>query len=331
MPVSNLVKSIVKVGAVASLVVLPIYIQWSSVEPEVKDIAAIIESNGVKDHESVVGDATTSAYIHVLETLLTKNGGYHSNDILVKLGVYDNMPNFEFGAVEMSRDLALIMRDSFSKSSSSSIENENLSKMQPKMNFNHNSWNLMASTESNYGDSVVEAKKYLKAIEDHTNTDAQFFARANNLVKYLERVEQKLGSLSKRLSANKGQSVENTDLANDSAATQSTYVASEEFKKTDWLLIDDYVWEARGASWALIHYLKAIEMDFDQVLQKKNAAPTLRQIIKELEATQEYLWSPMVLNGSGFGFVANHSLTMSNYLATANATLINLKDILNNG
>ena len=73
--------------------------------------------------------------------------------------------------------------------------------------------------------------------------------------------------------------------------------------------------EARGQTWALVHLLKAVEHDFGPVLDDKNARVSLRQIIRELEATQEPIWSPMILNGSGFGFVANHSLVMASYIS----------------
>jgi len=77
--------------------------------------------------------------------------------------------------------------------------------------------------------------------------------------------------------------------------------------------------------------LKAVEIDFNDVLEKKNAQVSLRQIIRELEASQEPVWSPMVLNGSGFGVLANHSLVMANYISRANAALIDLNDLLSQG
>ena len=91
------------------------------------------------------------------------------------------------------------------------------------------------------------------------------------------------------------------------------------------------VYEARGASWALIQLMRAIEVDFKSVLEKKNALVSLRQIIRELESTQETLWSPMIMNGSGFGLVANHSLVMASYIARANAAIIDLRELLTQG
>ena len=101
--------------------------------------------------------------------------------------------------------------------------------------------------------------------------------------------------------------------------------------KTPWLEIDDVFYQARGTSWALIHFLRAAEFDFADVLEKKNATVSLRQIIRELEATQETVFSPIILNGSGFGLVANHSLVMASYISRANAAIINLRELLAEG
>jgi len=74
-----------------------------------------------------------------------------------------------------------------------------------------------------------------------------------------------------------------------------------------------------------------VERDFEPVLQKKNALISLRQIVRELEATQEAIWSPVILNGRGFGLFANHSLVMASYISRANAAVIDLRDLLQQG
>jgi hypothetical protein len=123
----------------------------------------------------------------------------------------------------------------------------------------------------------------------------------------------------------------NTDLGGDSAAQQSTYSPGELEVKTPWMEIDDVFYEARGTSWALIHFLKAIELDFKDVLEKKNALVSVRQIIRELEATQQSVWSPIILNGDGMGLLANHSLVMASYISRANAGIIDLRELLSKG
>lgn len=89
--------------------------------------------------------------------------------------------------------------------------------------------------------------------------------------------------------------------------------------------------EARGYTWALLHTLKALEIDFRDVLQDKNALVSLKQIIRELENTQAFIWSPMILNGTGFGLMANHSLIMASYISRANAAIIDLRNLLLQG
>ena len=67
------------------------------------------------------------------------------------------------------------------------------------------------------------------------------------------------------------------------------------------------------------------------LVTQQQALVSLRQIIRELEATQHTIYSPMILNGSGFGMLANHSLVMANYISRANAALIELSELLNQG
>jgi hypothetical protein len=174
-------------------------------------------------------------------------------------------------------------------------------------------------------------ERYLSRLADPAEPDAQFYARADNLVDWLAIVEKRLGSLSQRLSAAAGQDRLNTDLSGDPDARQSTGAPAVVTVKTPWTQIDDVFYETRGTTWALIQFLKALEVDFDAVLRDKNALVSFRQIIRELESTQEPLRSPMVLNGGKFGALANHSLVMANYIARANAALIDLRFLLSQG
>jgi hypothetical protein len=222
------------------------------------------------------------------------------------------------------------MREVMSRSQSQSREDEDLALAEPRFNFQANSW-MLPSSESQYREGLAYLQKYLSRLQDPATEDAQFYARADNLRHWLAAVDIRLGSLSQRLSASVGQRRVNTDLAGDQAATQSTPVAAEIDVKTPWSEIDDVFYEARGSAWALLHLLRAIEVDFADVLEKKNATVSVRQIIRELEATQEAVWSPIILNGSGFGLWANHSLVMASFLTRANAAIVDLRDLLAQG
>ncbi len=310
------------------LVLLGMY--WSA-EPDPFDIETAAADRAIEtDSRLTTGSYTTSAVIAAMETLLDKRGGYLSNDVMPPSIWLDNIPNWEFGVLVQVRDLARSMRNDFSRSQSQSAEDVDLIIAEPKFNFDHKSWFLPAS-ESVYKEGVTALYGYLARLQNPQNPDAQFYARADNLQEWLGQVEKRLGSLSQRLSASVGQVRLNTDLAGDAEAVQSTQTNTQIEVKTPWSEIDDVFYEARGAAWALIHFMKAIERDFEPVLQKKNALISLRQIIRELEGTQEAVWSPIILNGSGFGLFANHSLVMASYISRANAAVIDLRNLLEQG
>ena len=294
-----------------------------------------VEQNAVQvsaDNEQsvVVGATTTTVLIRAIETLLDKNGGFVSNDILPPGLWLDNMPSWEYGVLIQSRDLTRALRESFSRSQSQSQEDGDLAKAEPSLNFSSDSWAVPAS-ESEYKKSIKHLKRYLDRLADQGNSRSQFYARADNLRYWLAIVESRLGSLSQRLSASVGKRQLNTDLAGDSAAEQSTYAPMELDVKTPWTELDNVFFESRGSAWALLHFLRAIEIDFSEVLKKKNALVSLQQIIRELESTQDTVYSPMILNGSGFGPLANHSLVMASYISRANAAIIDLRELLSKG
>ncbi len=278
----------------------------------------------------VTGSVTTAALMGVMDTLLNKSGGYLHNDRFPPGLWLDNMPNWEYGALVQVRDLSRAMRESFSRSQSQSTEDEDLAEAEPRYHFDSNSW-ILPSSESEFGKAQDYTRAYFKRLSDAQNPEAQFYARADNLRYWLSTVNTRLGSLSQRLSASVGQRRLNTDLAGEPGASQSTPAPGELVVKTPWTEIDDVFFEARGTTWALIHFLKAVEVDFADVLKQKNALVSMQQIIRELEGTQEAVWSPVVLNGTGFGVLANHSLVMASYISRANAAIIDLRDLLLQG
>ncbi len=278
----------------------------------------------------VAGYVTTAIAIHVAETLLDKPGGYLSNDITPP-GVYlDNIPNWEFGALTELRDLVRSLRNDFSRSQTQSVEDKDLQTAESKFNYDHNSW-ILPSTESEYRVGTDALYRYLHRLADDRALDGQFFTRADNLNVYLAIVAQRLGSFAQRLAASVGVTRYDLNLAGDPNAQQSTPTPEQAHIKTDWFKIDDVFFEARGYTWALLHTLKAIEVDFADVLQNKNALVSLKQITRELENTQAFIWSPLILNGTGFGLMANHSLVMASYISRANAAIIDLRNLLLQG
>lgn len=285
------------------------------------------EEQGVR---AVTGSATVATTIELAQVLLDKRGGYLTNDIMPPGAWMDNVPNWEFGVLVQIRDMARTLRNNLSRSQSQSTEDVGLVNAENQFYFDNDSW-MLPDSEGEYRRGIVALKDYLRRLGDDDQQSAQFYARADNLRLWLAEVDTRLGSLSQRLSASVGKRQLDISLAGDSAARQSTPSQMETEVKTPWTELDDVFYEARGTTWALIHLLKAIEVDFHDVLVKKNALVSLQQIIRELEPTQEPLWSPVILNGSGFGVLANHSLVMGSHISRANAALIDLRRLLAEG
>ncbi|MFO1517495.1 MAG: DUF2333 family protein [Lysobacterales bacterium] len=304
---------------------------WWDYEPAQPDIQREAERRAAAHQQGVVtGSATTAALLASIDTLLAKRGGYLSNDRLPPGVLMDNVPNWEFGVLSASRDLARTLRNDFSRSQTQSTEDADLQEADPLLSSPNDRW-LLPSSESQYRKAARHLDAYFARLGDHDQSNAQFYARADNLSDYLQVASTRLGSLSQRLSASVGQLRLDTDLAGDPTAQQSTPAPGARVVKTPWTQIDDVFYESRGYTWALLLQLRAIEVDFGPVLRDKNALVSLKQVIRELEEAQKPVSSPLILNGQPFGFFANHSLVMANYVSRANAAILDLRKLLERG
>ncbi len=313
------------IGIVGAVVIAMMALGWywtlQCYSPTTYDIdqVALLET-GLTDPKKIpVGVRTTSVLIHNMDYLMTKPGGYLTNDVTPPSVLLDNMPNWEFGVVVASRDLATALRNHLSRTQSQSPEDKDLGIGEPYYYFETDSW-ILPTTESQYQKGISAFRRYLARLKAGK---AQFSPRADNLTKYVEILAQRLGSYTQRLSASSAVHEEKELIIRGKPST-----AFKPMEKTPWLLVDDNFYEARGYSWALFHIMKAIEEDFHDILKMKAAETPIHQIIRELEATQSSILSPVVLNGSGFGVFANYSLTLATYIAHANAALIDLRDLL---
>jgi len=156
--------------------------------------------NTKSQQKHIVGYATTKSLIDSVETLLNKNGGYLSNDVLPPFIMVDNIPNWEFGVLQQVRDLAKSLRNDYSRSQTQSVADPDLEIAEPKFNVDSEAW-MFPSAQSEYQDGADLMRKYLDRLQDTSQQNAQFYARADNLNEWLSLVEKRLGSLSQRLSS----------------------------------------------------------------------------------------------------------------------------------
>ena len=116
------------------LLILGLCIYWS-IPPKSFDVIQNRATYLSSADQSVTGAATTAALLEVTRLLLEKNGGYTSNDIAPPGSLLDNMPNWEYGALIQSRDLARALREVLSRSQSQSQEDVDLTLAEPRINF----------------------------------------------------------------------------------------------------------------------------------------------------------------------------------------------------
>lgn len=322
-------------GATAiAVVIFALSLYWEVDRPifgarrfDVREVAVKRAGDGAG--KLATGYMTTSTLIEVASFLLDKPGGFLANDVTPPGILMDNTPNWEFGVVVQLRDLTRVLRNDFSRSQSQSTEDPDLQLADPSFHNDSEAW-LFPSFEGQVNTGIDGLQRYLARLQASGEGDARFFARADNLAEYLTMVARRLGDHSQRLSASVGQVRIDTRIPT-APVIEAPAEGAATLDQTPWLEIDDVFYEARGATWALLHFLRAIENDFEGVLERKNALVSMRQIIRALEQTQAPLYSPMVLNGTGFALFANHSLVMASYISGANAAAIDLIRLLQQG
>ena len=321
------------VFSIIVLVVLIILGAWWGSEPGQFNIMDEAHKRAKETHSTdhlPIGYVYTNTLAHIAEVLLHKPGGYLTNDVGPPGVFLDNVPSWEYGALVMLRDASSALRNHFARDQSQSAEDPDLAIAEPYFYFENDSWAL-PSTEAEYQKGIEALHKYMERLQKYGGNvkQAQFYSRADNLWQYTEVVIKRLGGLSTRLTANSSGSNYGPGLSEVEKALADTQ--GTPIQKISWWDIDNVFYEARGASWALLHILRAIKHDFKDILLDKRAMRTVDIMIKAMENALEPILSPMILNGDGYGLFANYSLTMANYIARANAAALDLRDIMNRG
>ena len=319
-------------GIIAAYLIATLFLTWWwDKEPHRFDVVeATALHTEISGNVPVLGYTFTHTNRELVARMLDKRGGYLSNDIFPPGVWMDNVPAWEFGVLVMVRDTGRSLRVDLARTQSQSNEEPNLAEAEGRFFYDNSSW-IFPASEDEYRTGLEFTDAYLAGIADRDNPSAQFYPRADNLRRWLAGISSRLGDISQRLSESVGKRQRDLAAFGERNPDQSTPTPSDRETKTPWMQIDDVFYEARGQAWALLHLLKAVKHDFKGVLEDKNALPMLQQIIRDLETTQEPIWSPVILNGGGFGFLANHSLVMASYISRVNAAIIEIQLLLEQG
>ena len=252
--------------------------------------------------EQADGEMATLAQVQAtLQTLLNKPGGYLRNDIAPPGLWLDNMPAWELGVLHQTRGLVAAL-PSLVDGTADGLESAAVS-----LRGNGRNW-FYPSTEHHLR----------RAIEALAKTSAAT-AREDSigLANWLARVATDLDALGVQLSASVG----------DTRRLAELGIPVESLPEpTPWYRVDNVFFEARGQTWALRHLLTAVRQDERARIEAAGLSDAWDALIVELERSQRRLWSPVVLNGSGFGIFANHSLVMASHVLKARDLVRELSD-----
>jgi hypothetical protein len=326
------------------LLQLALMLYWGR-QPATFDIAERTQAELAElartDGAAPPGTTLTATIIGVGETLLQKPGGFMHNDRLPPGVLMDNAPSWECGVVMALRDVVQALRDDFTRSQSQSIESLHVKRADMQFAMDPKSW-MLPAPEQAYREGIVALRAYLA---DLAAGRAGFYARADNLADYLGLVEKRLGNFGVRLGAASVVGLTGVGVppvrssGNPTADPGATPVTRDDagmgaalvFDAVDPSRVDDVFFCARGYSWALLHLMRAAQVDFAAVLADKNAEVQVQQITGDLQGAIKRMRSPVVLNGGGFGLLANHSMVAASYVSRVNAAVIDLRLLLEQG
>ncbi|MBB3140114.1 DUF2333 family protein [Halomonas organivorans] len=248
--------------------------------------------------DAVPGTATLDGLSGLVVTLLDKPGGYLRNDLAPPGLWLDNMPAWELGVLSQARRLSQALP------AMAGGDTAALGAVQMQLEGDSRDW-FYPSTEHRLRQARAGLAAYREAL---SGGDDGFAAGGQGIAPWLVGVAQGLDDLGRRLSASVGSPEALADLDLEAEGLP---------RETPWYRVDNVFFEARGQTWALHRLLTAVGRDRAEWLEDAGLAARWGMLVAELERSQRRLWSPVVLNGSGFGIFANHSLVMANHVLRA--------------
>ena len=238
------------------------------------------------------GEIFTRALIKIIDDQVNQTVfGWRPNSIILgKMGLTDNVNNFQIGVLEVARRTAVVLNQQFTRFSNAEAFDPRVNEAMNYLMVNpHKYW--FPSASGKYREAMQDLKGYINALE---TGQSRFYSRVDHLIVLLNTYKDLLGS-------------NLNNLLKDTEA---------DGQPVSWFITDDYFYQAQGGAVAMAEMLEAVTKDFHQVLQKKNSHKILEEAIHALhQAAHMHPW--VVTNGSKDGFLANHRCNMGGYIAEA--------------
>jgi hypothetical protein len=250
------------------------------------------------------GDIKGTAFIKTNQILIEQMyENWLPNDIFWPTILLDNMPNFQIGELEVVRYNVRVLRDNLSRMRTTDKLDPSAEAAFNALSNDPYKW-WLPSAEKKW----KQAHKNLETFYQNLRTGkSSFHSRADNLVELLTQYASLMGGVNTRLIHAP------RDVKKVLALDQETKGDPKKSKMVDvnipWSSIDDNFYYAQGVAYALYESLKAIRIDFVDVLTDKNSLNLSDKVIEELSRC--YFEPLIVFNGSPESIFANHSLNLS--------------------
>lgn len=264
-----------------------------------------------------------SAIVDVTADLIDHNvnqNAWISSMLLYKLGLFgldwdktpwfDNKASFQRGVNQAVRRTAVELVDSLGRVRGTSGINADLQKARGNLQFDEETWYFGSDsvlpktpTPNYYRTAMADLRKFNTSLEA---CDAIFDGRSDNLIEFLDRISNDIGSTS------------------DIIRKQS------EFQNGGWFdtRADDRFWFAYGQLYGYYGILSAAGADFDAVIKARGIEPLWSATISHLRSALR-IQPAIISNGREDGWIMpTHLATMGFYILRVRSNLVEMRDVL---
>jgi hypothetical protein len=335
-----------RIGLGLFIIGTAIALYWARIPPvfEVEEAAremAIEKEHRLPDQPLPVGYRTVSTMVTLANQLFTKPGGYQSNGISPMTRIPDNMRNWEYGYVIQLRVLVQGLRFDLGRAGVNAVDHKELREAEGRFNFKHDNI-VLPSTDRQYKQGRDLLADYLDKLNSAASPGQFFAPRNDQLINWLEKQKNMLGSYTTMLQDNIGTMTLDTGVLTSAPIPTDEVVAGNategvvankdgDDNLNSFLERDDTFYQVRGGVYALYHTMQAVRTDCKDVINASNAMGIMNRVLNELEQANNPMKSPMVLNGSEYGIIQNHSLVLAAHLAKAHLAIQELQRQLAGG
>ena len=304
--------------------------RWAGFDPDYP-LAYNLAGRNISAGEQVpaAGDGETtrscgrSALADVTADLIDYNvneNAWISSMILYKLGLFgldwdrtpflDNKASFQRGVNQAIRRTTVELVDTLGRVRGTSQIDQNLQDARGNMQFDEETWyfglnpfGFKTPTPSFYRSAIRDLRVFNDRLED---CSAVYDARADNLIVFIDRI------------------------ANDIGSTSAILRERSEAYNYGWFdtRADDRFWFAYGQLYGYYGIIHATGADFEDVIKQRAVGPLWQQTEQQLRAALN-IRPFMISNGNEAGWIMpTHLATMGFYVLRVRSNLVELRSVL---